>query len=39
MSDESALGLGAPGDFHPIEKYALGQISGHKLLIPLPGTG
>jgi hypothetical protein len=33
MSDESA-----PGDFHPIEKHALRQISRHKLLIPLPAA-
>jgi len=39
MSDESAPGLGAPGDFHPIEKHALRQISFHKLLITLPRAG
>jgi hypothetical protein len=34
MSDESAS-----GDFRPIKKYALRQISVHKLLIPLPVAG
>jgi hypothetical protein len=34
MSDESAS-----GDFRPIKKHALRQISSHKLLIPLPGAG
>jgi hypothetical protein len=27
------------GDFHPIEKHALRQISTYKLLIPLPDAG